>query len=132
MLPLNKTLELWNYVQFCRSTAIYPNIGNNWQYALIGLTGELGELANKLKKIIRDDKGIITETKRQECLDELGDLFWYLIMLCDEMKINPSEVLENNMTKLTERQVNNALHDNKEREQLERLKLAVQKDNEKK
>lgn len=108
---MSRTLELWNYLQFCRSTALYPNINNNWQYTLIGLVGEIGELSNKLKKVIRDNNGIITPDKRKECIDELGDVFWYLIMLCDEMKINPSDVIQNNIAKLTKRKETNTIHD---------------------
>ncbi len=108
-------MDIGLYQILARKTAIYPNIGGNWQYPMIGLTGELGELANKLKKAIRDDNALITDKKRMECTDELGDLFWYLVMLCDELNIDPNYVLMNNLAKLEERRKSNSLHDNKNR-----------------
>jgi len=104
-------MNLIDYQKFCLSTAVYPNIGSNWKYCLIGLTGELGEIANKLKKVTRDDHDIITNEKREEVTDEIGDLFWYLMMLCYELKINPELVLLHNKSKLATRQAKNTIHD---------------------
>lgn len=109
-------MNLKKYLQFAKTTAVYPNIGNNWHYPLIGMVGELGELGNKLKKTIRDDNDIITEEKRNMCIDEMGDLAWYFVMLCYELKIDPDMVLENNISKLKERVKNNTVHDTGNRE----------------
>lgn len=104
-------MDLFNYLVFAQKTAVYPKIGYNWQYPLIGLTGELGELANILKKAIRDDGGIISQDRKEKCLDELGDIFWYLTMLCFELNINPNAVLDHNVEKLRKRLESNTVHD---------------------
>lgn len=104
-------MNIIEYQNFCLSTAVYPNISKNWKYPLIGLFGEIGELANILKKATRDNEDQITENKRRECIDELGDIFWYLMVLCYELKIDPIIVLGNNIGKLKTRMENNTIHD---------------------
>ena len=53
-------------------------------YTTLGLTGESGEVAERIKKILRDDKkdlaDIIAE-KRPEIIKEMGDVLWYLSAL---------------------------------------------------
>ena len=44
-----------------RATAVYPDAGNNIVYPALGLCGEAGETAEKVKKAIRDDGGTLTE-----------------------------------------------------------------------
>jgi len=104
-------MNLKEYQNFALSTAVYPDIGKNWHYPLIGLVGEIGELANKLKKSIRDDNDKITDKKREECIDELGDLQWYFVILCYELHIDPEFVLLNNISKLRNRKEKGTIHD---------------------
>jgi len=63
-------------------TALYPGAGRGTvdaiSYSALGLTGEAGEIANKVKKIIRDDAGVLTDNKRSDIVAELGDVLWYL------------------------------------------------------
>src|SRR6476620_1572329 len=47
-------------------------------YTVLGLAGEAGELAGKMKKIIRDDKGFISKDKLDAMRDENGDCLWYI------------------------------------------------------
>lgn len=108
-------MDLKTYQDHALKTAVYPRIGFNWQYPLIGLGGELGELMNILKKTIRDDHNKITEIKKEKLKDELGDIFWYLVVLCWELKIDPDLVLELNIDKLEARKNNNTLHDTGDR-----------------
>lgn len=103
---------LSEYLVFALRTAVYPNLGKNWQYPTISLAGEVGELLNKLKKTLRDDNGLITNKKRDECLDELGDIAWYFVMLCYELHIDPDSILEINVKKLRKRMQDNTIHDN--------------------
>ena len=53
------------YQQKARQTAIYPNKDNNFIYPTLGLVGEDGEVAEKIKKVIRDNNGIITLEKKE-------------------------------------------------------------------
>jgi NTP pyrophosphatase (non-canonical NTP hydrolase) len=78
-------------------------------YVVLGLVGEAGELANKLKKVIRDDTGQLDAVIKQTLLDELGDVLWYCAMIADELNTPLSEVMRNNVRKLRSRQERNAL-----------------------
>lgn len=104
-------MNLSYYLKFAKSTALYPNIGKNWTYTLIGLGGEVGELMNIIKKISRDDNNIVTQEKRNKIIDELGDIIWYFVMLCDEFQIDPDVVLSYNIYKLRKRKKDNTIHD---------------------
>lgn len=86
-----------------RKTAIYPDRDNNYVYPVLGLSGEAGEVAEKIKKAIRDNGGIITEEKRQEIKKELGDVLWYVAQLATELKIDLDDVAFSNIVKLYSR-----------------------------
>lgn len=73
-------------------------------YLALGIAGEAGEVANKVKKIIRDDQSVITDEKRQAILDEVGDTLWYAAMLCEELGVSLADVAQANIAKLTARQ----------------------------
>ena len=75
----------------------------NLLWGTISLGGEAGEFQNVVKKILRDEKGIVTPDKRRHLVAELGDLIWYFVFLCDILKIKPEEVFEFNMVKLKKR-----------------------------
>jgi len=91
------------YQNKSRKTAIYPNIGENFIYPVLGLTGEAGEVAEKIKKVLRDKNGIISEETRVELKKELGDVLWYLSQLASELKISLDDVAEFNIEKLYSR-----------------------------
>jgi NTP pyrophosphatase (non-canonical NTP hydrolase) len=91
------------YQKEARKTAIYPNIGDNLVYPTLGLVGEAGEIAEKIKKIIRDNDGIVSEEKRGEIAKELGDVLWYLSQLANEMGFGLNEIAEINIKKLKSR-----------------------------
>ncbi len=95
-----------------RATAVYPNLGNNYIYPCLGLCGESGEVSEKIKKIIRDDKGIITPEKRMELIRELGDVMWYVANLAFELNAELDFVATTNIEKLKKRKEENKLHGN--------------------
>ena len=84
-------------------TAIYPRRGENFIYPTLGLVGESGEVAEKVKKIIRDDKGKLNEEKRKEIEKELGDVLWYLAQLATELKLSLEDIAQLNLRKLQSR-----------------------------
>ena len=51
-------MDLNQYQHQARQTALYPNVGSNPIYPTLGLAGEAGEVADKVKKVIRDKKGV--------------------------------------------------------------------------
>jgi NTP pyrophosphatase (non-canonical NTP hydrolase) len=103
-------MDFDKYQKLARKTAVYPNIGNNYIYPTLGLASEAGELAGKIKKIIRDDEGKITTEKKKEIKKELGDVLWYLAQLSTELKISFSKIAKENIIKLSSRKRRNKLH----------------------
>lgn len=93
-----------------RKTALYPNIEKNLWYPTLGLCGECGEVAEKIKKIFRDTNGLVTQEKKNEIQKELGDVLWYLSNLSSELEISLDNVAQTNIEKLKKRQNNNKLH----------------------
>lgn len=98
------------YQEEARKTAIYPNKNNNFIYPTLGLAGEAGEVAEKIKKVIRDGNGIVSEEKKVEITKELGDVLWYVANLSKELGITLEEVAQKNLEKLQSRQQRNELH----------------------
>ena len=104
-------MHLNEYQTHAKKTAVYPNhVG--LLYTTLGLAGEAGELANKVKKVFRDDSGILTEQASWRLADELGDVLWYVAMLADELGIGLEAVAELNLNKLAARKSNDTLHGN--------------------
>ena len=101
----------FDWYQSCaRKTAVYPNLGCNYVYPTLGLCGEAGEVAEKIKKVIRDNNGIITPDKFEEIKKELGDVLWYLANLAIELGMSLDTIAELNLTKLADRQHRNQIH----------------------
>lgn len=96
-------MEFNEYQKKASSTAIYPNLGKNFIYPTLGLAGEAGEVAEKIKKILRDDNGIISEKKKNEIIYELGDVLWYVSQLCKELNVPMDDVAALNIEKLSSR-----------------------------
>ena len=104
---------LFNYINAAALTAIYPDAGRctpgALAYVSLGLVGEAGEIANKIKKILRDDGGNVTDEKKLEIKKELGDVFWYMAMLMLELDLDEKSVMQGNLEKLFGRQARGAL-----------------------
>ena len=101
-------MHIDEYLQRTEETAIYPEAGTGSDlelyYLSLGLTSEAGEVAGKVKKLIRDGKLDIGNLAY-----ELGDCFWYLVRLCDAIGYSPTDVLTINYNKLKDRQLRNTL-----------------------
>jgi len=92
------------YQKKASKTAIYPDVGKNFIYPTLGLAGEAGEIAEKVKKILRDEGGELTLEKKEELKKELGDILWYVAQLSTELGLDLSEVVATNLEKLASRQ----------------------------
>lgn len=97
------------YQKKSRKTAIYPKRGKNFVYPTLGLAGESGEVAEKIKKILRDHGGKINKEHKQEISKELGDVLWYVAQIASELKLDLSQVAENNLEKLFSRYKRNKI-----------------------
>jgi len=93
-------MDFKTYQKKARETAKYPNLGSNNIYPTLGLVGEAGEVAEKVKKVIRDKNSIFDEESKLAIKKELGDVLWYLSNLCTEFDFSLDEVALNNLEKL--------------------------------
>ena len=91
------------YQEKACETAIFPK-HRATEYLTLGLTGEAGEIANKVKKFIRD--GATKDeylAKRIEIGYEIGDVLWYCAVLAEELEMNLGHIMEKNLEKLADR-----------------------------
>lgn len=103
-------MTLKEYQEKSRQTAIYPAIGANFIYPVLGLLGETGEIAEKIKKVFRDKNGEINEETKLELKKELGDVLWYLAQVSTELDLSLEEIAILNLEKLSSRKKRNTLH----------------------
>jgi len=96
-------MEFNDYQKKSRRTALYPNQGNNFIYPTLGLAGESGEVAEKIKKIIRDKEGKFNDDDKVDITKELGDVLWYVSQLSTELGITLEDVAKENIKKLESR-----------------------------
>jgi len=96
------------YQKAARATAIYP-----WHlsciYPTLGLCGEAGEVAEKIKKIHRDKHGTPDQSDVDAVEKELGDALWYLANIASDMQLSLSRVAERNLQKLADRKARGTL-----------------------
>jgi len=90
-------------------TAVYPD-GIGILYPALGLAGEAGEVANKVKKIFRDDGGQVTDDRRVQVAKELGGALWYVAAVCTDLNLNMGDVARENAAILASRQQRGTLH----------------------
>ena len=104
-----KISDLDMYQKVALTTAIYPR-EQAIIYPTLGLTGEAGEVANKVKKIIRDGSDSKDEKLVSEIKAEIGDCLWYIAVLADDFDIKLSDIASTNIEKLANRKKNNTIH----------------------
>ena len=99
-----------DYQKQSKKTAIYPKFGGQgWIYPALGLPSEAGEVTNKLKKVIRDGNGEISDETKQAVKAELGDVLWYVAQLSTELGFSLDDVAQSNLDKLFDRKTRNVL-----------------------
>jgi len=104
-----KVSDLDMYQKVAKTTAIYPR-EQAIIYPTLGLTGEAGEVANKVKKIIRDGSDKNDERLVQDISAEIGDCLWYIAVLASDIGVKLSDIASNNLEKLANRKKNNTIH----------------------
>ncbi len=78
-------------------------MGDEFTYPALGLVGEAGEIANKLKKVIRDNNGVLTQSVKDSVGEEIGDCLWYIAQLATEMGFDLNTLGQGNLDKLASR-----------------------------
>ena len=104
-----KVSDLDMYQQVAKTTAIYPR-EQAIIYPTLGLTGEAGEVANKVKKIIRDGSDKTSEDMVQALSSEIGDCLWYIAILADDVGVKLSDIANANLEKLANRKEKGTIH----------------------
>jgi NTP pyrophosphatase (non-canonical NTP hydrolase) len=84
-------------------------VGDNILYPTLGLCGESGEVADKVKKVLRDRKGVFDQEVREGLALELGDVLWYVAQLATELGLSLEEIAEANLAKLASRAARNVI-----------------------
>jgi len=102
----SRVLDFTTYQQAAHETAVYPQ-DRALEYVALGLAGEAGEVANKIKKLIRDgdERG-----KREVIASELGDVLWYVAELASVLGANLDDIAKCNIAKLNDRKFLGKLH----------------------
>lgn len=100
-------MNLNSYQEYAMNFALYPRKQTKPKndpliYTVLALCGEAGELANKLKKILRDDRAV-TKEDQAILMDELSDVFWYVASTATELGYTLQEVAAFNLEKLQKR-----------------------------
>lgn len=103
-------MEMFDYQKYTNRTATYPKDTQMaaLTYTALGCAGEAGELANKVKKIIRGDH-TLTDNVRDAILNEVGDVLWYLAQICETLDAGLGQVAINNLKKLEKRMQENKI-----------------------
>ena len=102
-------MQLSDYQERSRATAVYPGVGANLLYPTLGLCGEAGAVAEKIKKMVRDDAGVLSPERREALAKELGDVLWYVAQLATEAGLDLDAVAAGNLDKLLSRRERDVL-----------------------
>lgn len=94
-----------DYQNDSRRTAQYSVVGHKLVYPTLGLTGEAGEVAEKVKKLLRNNGGKLTPAITEDLTLELGDVLWYLTQLATELGVSLEQVAKANLVKLNDRKI---------------------------
>ena len=76
---------------------------------VLGINGEAGEIAEKMKKIIRDKNGELSAEDKQELAKEVGDVLWYLAVFAHNLGVPLEEIAQANLDKLQSRKARGVL-----------------------
>jgi NTP pyrophosphatase (non-canonical NTP hydrolase) len=94
------------YQEFVATVKRYPQ-QYNVLYPALGLCGEAGEVAEKVKKRVRDGT---KESFKQDITKELGDVLWYISALAGDLGVTLQEVADTNKEKLQDRLQRDQIH----------------------
>lgn len=105
----NDSSTLNDYQAVAMSTAIYPN-DRTISYLALALCEEAGEVAGKVKKVIRDKAGEFSDADKRAIALELGDCLWYIANQANAIGYKLSDIAEMNRIKIEGRVQRGTLH----------------------
>lgn len=97
-------MTLNEYQRMALETAVYPK-GYKVVYPALGMNGEAGEVADKVKKVIRDGGSFYDEEEREALAMEAGDVLWYCATMANDLGYTLEEIARKNYDKLHSRQL---------------------------
>lgn len=94
-------MELNEYQKLAEKAAFYEK--DDVVYLALGITGEAGEVADHVKKMLRDDDGELSEGRRVILVKELGDILWYVSKMAGRLGVTLEQVAVCNIEKIEDR-----------------------------
>lgn len=107
MEQTEREMTMNEYQNLALETAVYPQ---PIIYPTLGLTGEAGEVSDKIKKVLRDNNSQFTADKKFEIAKEIGDVLWYCATLSHDLGYTLEDIARMNYEKLHSRQERGKLH----------------------
>ena len=95
-------MQLRDYQDAARETATY-GARHRVVYPALGLASEAGEVAGKVKKVLRDRDGDFGPEQIEAIKDELGDVLWYIAVLAGDLGLSLDDIAAHNVAKLRSR-----------------------------
>jgi NTP pyrophosphatase (non-canonical NTP hydrolase) len=97
-------MECDDYQRAALRTARAKDAPDEFMHLVLGLVGEVGEIAEKVKKLVRDKNSDLAQLDRDDMASELGDVLWYAAVLADFLGLALDDVAQRNVDKLADRQ----------------------------
>lgn len=97
-------MTIKEYSERAIATATY-GLGDSIIYPTLGLNGEAGEVAEKVKKVLRDKHGVFDEEIKYDMAREIGDIIWYCNALARDIGYSLEEIMDMNIVKLESRKL---------------------------
>jgi len=97
-------MECDEYQRAALRTARDRDAPDEFMHLVLGLVGEAGEIAEKVKKLVRDHNSDLTQLDRDDMAAELGDVLWYAAVLASFLGLSLDDVARRNIDKLADRQ----------------------------
>ena len=102
-------MTIQEYQNRALATAIY-DAGDKIIYPGFGLSSEAGEVAGKIKQVLRDKRGFFDDNSKLELAKEIGDCLWYCNALANDIGYSLESIMELNIQKLESRKERNVIH----------------------
>lgn len=103
-------MTLNEYQENAATTSLMQDNQKLFVYTALGLNGEAGEIAEKVKKVLRDHDGDMSKLDTADITKELGDVLWYLAMFAKSIGVTLDDVATTNVEKLASRAARGKIH----------------------